>query len=158
MIVDHISNWQTYTLGEAWEKAFAFLTSIGPYTADGEYPIDGDDLFARVMTYDTKAADAPDAILESHEKFADIQMSLVEAERIAVYPTHTLKSKTGYLAEKDAEFYHYETPAQLQLTMRPGTFALLLPQDAHMPALNPGSEIVSVKKVVVKVGLSRLKL
>ncbi|WP_309382156.1 YhcH/YjgK/YiaL family protein [Cerasicoccus frondis] len=158
MIVDHISNWQTYTLGEAWERAFAFLNSIGPDTPDGEYPIDGDTLFARVMTYDTKAADAPDAVLESHRKFADIQMSLVEAERIAVYPTHTLSVKTPYSVDKDVEFYQYESPAKLQLTMEPGTFALLLPQDAHMPALNPGDASVSVKKVVVKIGLSRLKL
>jgi len=158
MIVDHISNWQSYSLGEAWEKAFAFLSSLGPDAEEGEYPIDGDDLFARVMAYDTRTEDASDAVLEAHRDFADIQMALTQAERIAVYPTHTLSVKEAYSADKDAAFYNFEKAANLQLTMQPGTFALLLPQDAHMPGLHPDGEQVHVKKVVVKIAMSRLAL
>ncbi|WP_269526003.1 YhcH/YjgK/YiaL family protein [Coraliomargarita parva] len=158
MIVDHIQHWQSYSLGEAWEKAFAFLEGLGPDAEEREYPIDGDTLFARVMSYETKEDSAPNAVLEAHREFADIQMSLVNAERIAVYPTHELTTKTPYSEEKDAEFFQYEAPAALQLSMRPGTFALLLPQDAHMPGLHPEDATVTVKKVVVKVALDRLEL
>ncbi len=145
-------------MGESWGKAFAFLAGIGPETEEGEYPIDGEGLFARVMRYGTKEESSPDAVLEAHRRFADIQMSLLGAERIAVYPTDSLSSKGGYLPERDAEFFRYERPAALQLTMLPGTFALLLPQDAHMPGLRVGAAGERVTKVVVKVALERLEL
>ncbi len=158
MIVDHISNWKTYSLGDAWEKAFAFLSDLKADAAEGEYPIDGEGLFARVMSYQTKEETAPDAILEAHRKFADIHMSLVDAERIAVYPAHELSVKEAYSAERDVEFYLYQAPAALQLSMLPGTFALLLPQDAHMPGLHSACGGAAVKKVVVKIAMDRLTL
>lgn len=158
MIVDRIEHWKSYSLGEAWEKAFAFLEGLSPDAAEGEHAIDGEGLFARVMRYDTKSDGGPETVLEAHRRFADIQMPLVGAERIAVYPTRSLASKGGYLTERDVEFFHFERPADLQLTMQPGTFALLLPQDAHMPGLHAGSPGAQVKKVVVKIALERLTL
>ena len=52
-----------------------------------------------------------------------------------------------YDAEKD--FYKLEGSGDF-ITLRPGMFAILKPQDAHMPGMaisNP----VSVKKIVIKV-------
>lgn len=158
MIVDHITNWQTYSLGAAWAKAFAFLETVTPETEEKRYEIDGDSIYAIVMSYATRPETSPDAVLESHRKYVDIQMAIVDSERIAVYPRHELKVKTAYLPERDVEFYVYEKPAKLQLSMTPGVFACLLPQDAHMPQLNPGSEAATVKKVVVKIALDSLEL
>ncbi len=56
-----------------------------------------------------------------------------------------------YDAERDVEFFKYERTADFQLGMFPGTFACLLPQDAHMPQLATGKVGVEVKKVVVKI-------
>ncbi len=158
MIVDHIDNWNKYSLGEAWEKAFAFLENLSADAEEKEYPIDGDEIFARVMSYATKEDADPNAVLEAHRKYADVQMALVESERIAVYPTHLLSTKGGFLVERDVEFFEYQEPARLQLSMYPGTFALLLPQDAHMPGLFTETKGAEVKKVVVKILLERLKL
>lgn len=157
MIIDHIENWSTYTLGDAWEKAFDFLLKLTPDADEKKYQIEGDDIVATVMSYTTKEETAPEAKLEAHRKYADIQMALIHSERIAIYPTHTLKSKGPYDAIKDVEFYEYPGKAALQCTMQPGSFALLLPQDAHMPALETGTP-GKVKKVVVKIALDRLRL
>ncbi|MDQ8183616.1 YhcH/YjgK/YiaL family protein [Pelagicoccus sp. SDUM812005] len=158
MIVDHIDNWNRYSLGEAWEKAFGFLESLSADAEEKEYPIDGDAIFARVMSYATEKESKPGKILEAHRKYADIQMAMIDSERIGVYPTHSLESKGPYADDRDVEFFEYKEPAQLQLSMYPGTFALLLPQDAHMPGLFTEAEGAMVKKVVVKVLLERLKL
>ncbi len=158
MIVDNITNWRNYRLGEAWEKAFGFLESLTSGAEEKEYPLDGDELFARVMSYPSKLETDEDAVLEAHRKFADIQMVLGGAERIAVYPTDSLASKAAYDEERDVEFFQYSGPADLQATLRPGTFVLLLPQDAHMPQLAVGEAGALIEKVVVKVPMSRLLL
>lgn len=158
MIVDQISNWNQYSLGEAWEKAFRFLEALNVDAEEKEYPIDGDEIFARVMSYDTKVENAPGTVLEAHRKYADVQMALVKSERIAVYPTHELPEKDGFLEERDVEFFEFKEPAKLQLSMYPGTFALLLPQDAHMPGLFTEKPGTVVKKVVVKILMDRLSL
>ncbi len=156
--MDQIANWKSYSLGEAWEKAFSFLENLSVDAEEKEYPIDGDEIFARVMSYATREEISPDAVLEAHRKYADIQMALVDSERIAVYPTASLETKSPYDAERDVEFFKYQEPAKLQLSMYPGTFAFLLPQDAHMPQLYVTEVGAVVKKVVVKIALSRLEL
>ncbi len=158
MIVDHISNWRSYSFGEAWEKAFGFLEELSSDAEEKEYPIDGDGLFARVMSYPTKGEADAGAVLEAHRKYMDIQVALVDSERIAVYPEHTLAVKAAYDLEKDVVFFEYAEPAKLQLSIFPGTFACLLPQDAHMPQLHTGVPGALVKKVVVKVAMDRLAL
>lgn len=157
MIVDHISNWKQYSFGEAWEKAFDFLDALSVDAEEKEYPIDGDEIFARVMSYPTKEDTASDAILEAHRKYVDIQMALIGSERIAVYPTHTLSTKGGFLEDRDVEFFEYQEAAKLQLSMYPGSFACLLPQDAHMPGLFTETKGEMVKKVVVKILKDRLE-
>ncbi len=156
MIVDHIKNWKSYAFGPAWEEAFAFLETLDAKSEDGEFPIDGETMFARVMSYETRNETDPDAVLEAHRKYVDIQMTLVESERIACYPLYTLDSKDPYCAERDVQFFQYTAPADLQLSVFLGTFVCLLPQDAHMPQLNTGPEAKMVKKVVVKISREAL--
>lgn len=158
MIVDNISDWRTYSLGEAWKKVFSFLETLSADAEEKEYPIDGDAIFARVMSYATKEETAPDAVLEAHRKYAEVHMALSGSERIAVYPTRALESKGGFNADRDVEFFEYKETAKLQLSMYPGTFACLLPQDAHMPGLFTEENGAVAKKVVVKILLERLAL
>lgn len=158
MIVDHIDNWKRYSFGSAWELAFSFLEGLTPESEERRYDLDGDAIFAIVMRYPTKGETDADAVLEAHRKYVDIQMALVDSERIACYPVHSLQAKTPYDAERDVQFYEYERPAAIQLGMFPGTFACLLPQDAHMPQLATGEVGLEVKKVVVKIALDRLEL
>jgi YhcH/YjgK/YiaL family protein len=158
MIVDHISNWKQYPLGAAWESVFAFLSTLSRDAEEKEYPLMGEQMFARVMSYPTKSETAGDAVLESHRVYADIHMALIDSERIAVYPRHTLAVKDAYDPSRDVEFYTFTQKAALQLSMQPGSFALLLPNDAHMPGLHAENGTGTVKKVVVKVAMELLDL
>jgi len=158
MIVDSLQNGGRYPLGDAWEEALAFLAQLSPDAAEQEYALRGEAMFARVMSYPTKQETDSDAVLEAHRHYADVQMSLVGSERIAVYRTPELRTKTDYDPERDVEFFHYEKPATVQIGNLPGTFTLLLPQDAHMPQLFTGQPGDPVKKVVVKIALDLLDL
>ena len=110
------------------------------------------------MSYETRNETNPEAVLEAHRKYVDIQMTLVESECIACYPLHTLDPKDPYCAERDVQFFQYTVPADLQLSVFPGTFVCLLPQDCHMPQLNSGPEAKIVKKVVVKISRDALEI
>jgi len=158
MIVDHIKNWRSYAFGPAWESAFAFLENLDPSAEEGEHSIDGDRVFARVMSYATKSETDDDAVLEAHRRYVDIQMALKESERIACYPLHLLEPKGPYDEEKDVQFFKYDQVADLQLSVFPGTFVCLLPQDAHMPQLRTGPGQSIVKKVVVKISRAALEI
>lgn len=158
MIVDRIDNWKKYPLGPAWEKAFAFLADLEPSAPEAETKIDGDGLFARVMSYETREETSSDAVLEAHRRYVDIQMALIGSERIAWYPTSSLQAKGPYDDEKDVQFFVCESPADIQVSVCPGTFACLFPQDAHMPQLKTNGRGGEVKKVVVKVALDLLTL
>ena len=158
MIVDHISNWREYAFGPAWEHAFKFLEELDPEAEEGEFPIDGKKIFARVMSYSTKNETDKDAVLEAHRKYVDIQMALKKSERIAWYPLHALEPKEPYSEAKDVQFFRYTRSADVQLSVYPGTFVCLLPQDAHMPQLKTGSGLETVKKVVVKIARDALDI
>ena len=158
MILDNIDNWRNYSLGSAWEKAFGFLGTLDSSAPEEETKINGDHLFARVMSYPTRDETSSDAVLEAHRRYADIQMTLIGSERIAWYPTSSLNAKTAYDQEKDVQFFDYERPTDVQVSVFPGTFVFLLPQDAHMPQLKTDGRGGDVKKVVVKIDLDLLTL
>jgi len=155
MITDTIANASSYSLGPAWDKAFAFLETITADTADGDYPIDGKSIFAIVMRYETKEPDR--AKFEAHKKYADIQSTLVGAEGIAVVQTEGLTSTTDYEEDRDVTFYQTPETIPTLVDVYPGSFAYLLPQDCHMPQLSVGAPQM-IKKVVVKIALSELGL
>ena len=66
MIADTLANHALYPYGAAWERAFAFLQGLDADTPEGRHTIDGDDLFAIVMRYDTTVPEK--GMLESHRR------------------------------------------------------------------------------------------
>ena len=147
MITDCLENWSRYFSQAPWRVTFDYLSQLDPAIAEGDYELQGKDIYARVMSYDTVTEDK--AILEAHHKYIDIQLSLIEDERIDWFPLEGLQEKTPYNPEKDSTHYHRPGPAPAQVMVRPGMFVVLLPTDAHMPKL-----ITTVphlmKKAVVK--------
>lgn len=153
MLFDRLDSWTSYPLGTAWEKAFAFLHALPTNIPDGEHPIDGPGLFARVATYQTKTRDA--ALLEAHRAFIDIQYLISGSEEIRVFPTPGLTVKTPYDSANDVEFYVPGASAPARLHLEPGTFAVFFPQDAHQTQIAPAGESGTVRKVVIKIAVSR---
>jgi len=155
MITDTLKNAHQYPLGVAWAKAIEFIKPLDSNTPDGEYPLNGDAMFARVMSYETKPS--AKAKFEAHEKYADVQATLDRAEGIAVVDRSNLEESVPYHEANDVVFF--ETPATVPalVDLYPGSFAFLLPQDVHMPQLEVGESRL-IKKVVVKIALSELGL
>jgi YhcH/YjgK/YiaL family protein len=153
MIVDAIPQWKQYFRLPAWQSAFDFLQSATPALEDKRHIIQGEDVFALVSTYHTKAPDT--AVLEAHRQYLDIQVLLAGVEFLDWYPLAGLSIKTPYV--KDVEFFHHPASRELRVRLEPGFFAALFPGDAHRPQIVAGSESQLVKKAVIKINLDRLK-
>lgn len=155
MIIDKLEHFEDYPFGPAWKLAFEFLSTLTSDSEDKKYPIQGDDIFAIVMSYTTFSPER--AVYEAHREYVDIQTVLVEAEGFECAFRDELCVETPYAKGSDAEFYKRTVPAQTRVDVYPGTFVMLYPHDAHMPGLMIGNEERVVKKVVVKIRKELLK-
>ena len=149
MIIDRLENWKQYHFGAAWAKAFEFLLTLSPDAEEKRYPIQGDDIFAIVMSYDTCSPEI--SLFESHQKYIDIQTTLLGTERFECAFTDTLTVQVPYDDAKDVQWYKRMIPGQTRVDVSPDTFVMLYPHDAHMAALMTGERSEHVKKVVVKI-------
>ena len=148
MIFDSIKNHSLYDLGPLWDRAFEFIKTLTPELAEGKVILQGDDLFAGVDCYETKARDV--AKLETHQKYVDIQLLLNGRECLEVFPKAGLIVSEPYDAEKDAEFYQVPDNPAANVRLSPGQFVVFFPEDAHMPCLMTEDSPQPVKKVVIK--------
>jgi biofilm protein TabA len=151
MIVDSLGQWGLYfPQNEVWECAFAYLhTLTGSAEPTEMKPVLDDRVLARVMSYQTCSAE--DAVLEAHEIYVDIQMSLINGEGIDWFPRSLLTAVTPYDQNSDVLFFKRPDFAPVHIINKPGMFTVLFPSDAHAPQLMAGTEPDLVKKVVVKI-------
>jgi len=134
---------------EAGELIEAFYNQASTSTPNGEYPLKGEEIFAKVLSYDT----SPDnnEMVEAHNQYVDVQVLLSGAEKIKVYNRSDLETRTIYNSENDCEFFYPANDALVSdIVMKPETLAVLFPQDAHLAALNLEKES-GIKKIVFKV-------
>lgn len=113
----------------------------------GHYEI-GPDEFVNVMEYDTKAR--KDACYEAHKKYLDIQMVISGSELIEVAQLPSLTSTTEFDEENDYALYSNEQIGD-QFLLTPGKFIVVMPNDGHMPSLNPAEAPSHNRKAVFKV-------
>lgn len=154
MIIDSIKNHNLYPYGDLWTQAFDFLRTANPELEDGKVVLDGDDLFAGIDCYETKAR--ADAKLETHQRYIDIQVLLSGTECLEIFPKAGLTVSEPYDATRDAEFYEVPEAAPVRVTLEPGQFMVFFPEDAHMPCLNAGDSSKPVQKVVIKLRADQL--
>lgn len=114
--------------------------------ADGEYPLDGTAVRALVQRYQSKPE--ADGRWEAHRRHIDLQMVIEGEERIGVAPLHTLVAEPY----DEARDLLWLTGAGDFVTMRPGDFVLLWPEDGHMPGVQVAGP-VPVTKVVYKIAV-----
>ncbi len=147
MILDTLKNAAKYAgLKMGISEAFGFLDQ--PDLAelpDGKHEILGDRVFAMIAHGDGR--NVSDGELEGHRKYIDIQYVISGDESIGWSPREGLVSSTEYDAEKDLEFFEGKPDSVVRVP--PGSFAVFLPTDAHLPLVGDGS----IHKVVVKVAV-----
>ena len=141
--IDHIFRYEGMHPGVL--KGLEFLRNTDfSKLPDGRAEIDGDNVFANVMTVTTKPCnDTP----EAHRKYIDIQYLVSGREHIDVGPLEAMEEEVEARPEGDIWFYHGKLD---RITIGDGRYAVLFPGDAHAPCIAV-DEPETVRKVVVKV-------
>ena len=146
MILDILENADRYlALHEGFAKAFEFLSNSGLKDLPvGRYAIDGDRIYAMVSIGPGRRKE--EALLETHEKYIDIQFILEGCDTMGWKPKSVCRQPTGEYDEKSDIQFFADTP-DAWLATNSGSFAIFFPEDAHLPLISTGE----IHKVVVKV-------
>ena len=131
-------------------KAFAYLRDTNfADLPNGEYEIEGREIFARVNTYETEPREEKKP--ESHNKYIDVQFLVSGTECIGFCPlTEAHKVVEDYSKDQDLLFYE-KTFNENCVNMQAGDVAVFFPWEIHRPGCSVDSKASKVKKVVVKV-------
>lgn len=148
MILDVLENAHRYlALHEEFAKAFDFF--LRPDLKDlpvGKYEIDADRIYAIVSKEHGRRKE--DALLETHEKYIDIQLVLAGTDDMGWKPKSLCKHPFGEYNQKNDEQIFTDEP-DAWLSTKNGAFAIFFPEDAHMPLISSGQ----IHKVIVKVAV-----
>jgi len=132
-------------------KAVEFLASPGTAgLPDGEYAVDGADVFARVQTYVTREQDR--ILFEAHKKYIDIQYIVSGCEKINCTDIENINIVKPYEEKFDICFGTADAALCFPLEVSAGELVVLFPENAHAPKL-PAGKPEQVKKIVVKVSV-----
>ncbi len=145
MIIDTLANAERYyAIHPRFRQAFEFLKTQPIATLPfGKVVIDGDAIYANIQEAHGKPAS--DAKLEYHKKYIDIQYVVSGDEKMGYLPVEGIGKPQPF---NDAQDYALADDAPLTwLAVRPGSFAVFFPEDAHAPNVGEGVW----RKIVVKV-------
>ena len=150
MILDTINNASAYAgLHAGIDMALKAAAAYTPENYEtGRIELDGDKVFLNRFAYDTN--DPANAKFEAHRAYIDVMYMVEGEETIYVKPTDKLSNITmAYDPAGDALLADFDQDATA-VHMTPGTFIILMPQDAHAPGCwYEGAK--GVKKIVGKV-------
>lgn len=147
MVVDVISNARLYFgMGDRLKMALEYIQRTDFQTVrPGTYSVDGDDVFVVVQEYESKNPEL--GKWESHRKYIDIQYVFEGVEQIGWAHIAGMEVSEPYDANTDCAWYRGQGSA---VRLKAGAFAVLGPEDVHMPGLADGNP-TQVKKIIVKV-------
>jgi len=157
MIVDQLNNANQYApVGTPLRRALDHILNEDLLALElGRIEIDGDTIFLMRQQYTTRPHAG--AIYEAHRRYLDVHVVLAGREAMYWAPTAGLATVEEYSEENDALMLRDHTDDDSDLAaprvhaqLAPGTFAIVFPQDAHIPACQWG-EAAPVEKLVVKV-------
>ena len=148
MIYDRIRNIMQYKgTSENLDKAIDFLfTKNFNELVDGKNIVDGDNVFANIMYYDTKNRE--DGAKESHLNYIDIHLMISGKEEILISDTSELEIVEEYTKENDCIFYTGQM--NTSCIIKDDYFIICFPNDGHTAAIKVDTNEY-VKKMVVKV-------
>jgi len=148
MILDSIQNAFKYEkIHPLFAQAFAFLTNPDTLKlAVGKYPINGEQLFARVFQYETKAE--TNTKFEGHHQYIDIQYVLTGEEMMSYCPESFATASEAFDQTNDIGFFQVKQSSKLLVPQ--GYFAIFFPNEIHKAGfyLHPAQD---VHKILIKV-------
>ena len=150
MIYDNIKYIETYAgISEDIRLGLEWLRDVKTDVEKGIYEL-SPRVKAIVSEYTTKVVN--EYGFEAHRKNIDIQYLIKGEEKISSLPLEYLKESKTYDEKIDAAFYVERGIKPQDLLLGNGFFAILFPQDGHMPQLCVNKPS-NVKKIVVKLKL-----
>ena len=149
MIYDLWSNRGKYTkVHPLFEEGFAYIEQcIESLPAPGVYEIDGDALFAKVLSFTTRQQ----GWYETHDEYIDIQYMAEGTEFVYIADRGALAIRGEYNPVEDAQFYE-DDKLESHFVFKAGSFVIFFPDDAHKPSMAIG-EPTNARKIVLKVKL-----
>jgi len=148
MIYDKIEYADIYlNKNEYINRAIKFLQTedLNALSA-GRHEIDGDNVFALVLEYDTHPV--LEGKWEAHRKYYDIQYIVEGTEQIAIAHIDRMQVVEPYNENGDYELFSGEVEALK--TLKEKDFILLSPHEVHQPGIFLNDSIKKIKKIVVK--------
>ena len=147
MILDLIAMGARYTaLHPAFDQAMTFLNETDLASQpEGRHDIDGDRVYALVMSGDGKGKEA--AKLEVHRRYIDIQATVSGVEVIGWRPIQSCSEPGDFDTEADVGFFA-DAPVSWA-SVPANSFAIFFPEDAHAPLAGSGP----VSKIVIKIAV-----
>ena len=153
MLCEALTNWKRYDFGPTWSEVMTWLER---HAANLSAPASAAGCEVHLDVGKTKPLDC--CLYESHRKMVDVQLVLEGAEWMYIAPSEGLALLDPFDEQKDCGFHILPAWESARITLHPGIFALLFPWDAHMPLAAIDNTPAPIKKIVVKIPLSRLKL
>lgn len=122
----------------------AYAPSLNEDTPCGRYEL-SEDVYVNVMSYEPKPVE--DAVAETHQIYADLQLILAGAEWMGCADSAAMTPLASYDGAKDIALWQQENLPLLP--MRKGNWALFMPGEPHAPSLK--MQEGTVKKAVFKI-------
>ena len=137
-------------VSERLQKALAYVAATDfSKVENGEYKIDGRNVFARVNTYDTEPK--ADRRPEKHNDYIDVQF-VARGEEVIWYTPLTRECvETENKAEKEDVIFYADPHEKNCAVLNSGDFAIFFPWELHRPNCSVEKIANNVQKIVVKV-------
>lgn len=148
MIVDTLENLKRYTSIPHVDVIAEFLDSTDlPALSEGDTPIQGEDLYVKVLRYVPRKAEEND--FETHSFYTDVQVMVDGTEMMQTAPLDCLHKKTDYAHEGDFQFFSADRNIS-DTVVRKGQFVVFFPREAHRPGCRYQDFDTPVMKLVFK--------
>lgn len=152
MIVDKLVNLEQYVhLHPNFKTALEYIKNNDLSQLEvGKYEIDGKEVYLMREDYEPRPLEK--CYFEGHQNYADIQIVLSGFEYMGYHNIQKegITITDAYNPEKDVEKYQIKNFTKVYLNDQ--MFAIVLPQDLHMPKLATEKQSF-VKKAVFKIKL-----
>lgn len=119
----------------------------------GSYPIDGENVFMNIMSFETQDREQKSA--ELHQRYIDIQILLSGEEIIDFGLQGSALNVTPYNEMDDYQLTEVIVNCQT-LSLQPNMFAIFMPYEPHKPGIAAEKGKNILKKAVIKVNIDML--
>lgn len=147
MILAHIEDSERYfSLHPLFKQLFDYVKTHDLSQVPAErITLDGERLFINVADASLKSPE--EQVLEVHRRYIDVHFPLSSNEVMGWSPLQGLQTESVNPFNEEDDYAVYAEAAQTYLTIRPGEFVIVWPEDAHAPIIGEGK----LRKLIAKV-------